>query len=261
MNFFFTITNKELNCDLTVPRFRNNSLTKKNYQLYSAIIIENKWLIEKTECEKNENFYFLNSNQLNNEKIFFLATNEEVNDKINLKNINLVDYNDFTNTLPDFRANLSINLNKGGFSSYQSEYPFSMSLKQGNILSPVSTLLNKDADKNYIFIRNIYHKPIKEKFDVFFIDIINKKIIDKLKIQTNYSNEIKVNNELIKPNIYLYSNGYLGVPIFISINNSHISMEHTHPPHLYIAGNDKFKRISNLKKEIYEIIIKKNSSE
>ena len=31
-------------------------------------------------------------------------------------------------------------------------------------------------------------------------------------------------------------------------------MEHTHPPHLYIWGNDKFLTIEKIKKEIDEII-------
>ena len=53
------------------------------------------------------------------EKIF-----DEFNDK------KLEDFNNFTNTRPAFRANFKIYLDQGGFSSYQSEYPYSMITKK-----------------------------------------------------------------------------------------------------------------------------------
>ena len=36
-------------------------------------------------------------------------------------------------------------------------------------------------------------------------------------------------------------------------------MEHTHPPHLYIWGNDKFEKVGKIKKKINEIIHKKTN--
>ena len=42
--------------------------------------------------------------------------------------------------------------------------------------------------------------------------------------------------------------------MFVSYNNNDISFEHTHPPHEYILSEDKFKTISELKKEINAII-------
>ena len=38
----------------------------------------------------------------------------------------LTKFNNFTSTSPAFRCNLEISSDKGGFSSYQSEYPFNM---------------------------------------------------------------------------------------------------------------------------------------
>ena len=61
------------------------------------------------------------------------------------------------------------------------------------------------------------------------------------------------------PENYIFSDGYLGIPIYVSIKNEHLSMEHTHPPHLYIWGNDKFEKVGKIKKEINEIIYKKTS--
>ena len=36
----------------------------------------------------------------------------------------LLSVNGFTDTVPDYRSNLKIFNRKGGFSSYQAEYPF-----------------------------------------------------------------------------------------------------------------------------------------
>ena len=109
---------------------------------------------------------------------------------------------------------------------------------------------------NFIFLRNIYFEPINIKFNLYFIDISKKIILDKKTILTNKTNEIQIHKEMIKSENYIYTDSFIGIPIFVSIKNSHISMEHTHPPHLYLMGNDKYKQINKLKKEINEIINK-----
>jgi len=50
------------------------------------------------------------------------------------------------------------------------------------------------------------------------------------------------------------TNEYLGIPIYLSCRDKHLSFEHTHPPQEYILSNDKFKRVSEFKKEFCEII-------
>ena len=67
-------------------------------------------------------------------------------------------------------------------------------------------------------------------------------------------NCFELKKTLIKPEIFLVTDNYLGIPMYVSIKNKHISFEHTHPPHEYILSQDKFKTVSNLKKEINEII-------
>ena len=42
--------------------------------------------------------------------------------------------------------------------------------------------------------------------------------------------------------------------MYVSIKNSSLSFEHTHPPHEYILSDNKFIKVSDLKKEINEII-------
>ena len=126
--------------------------------------------------------------------------------------------------------------------------------KRGSILSQISSLANKNAEKNYIFIKNIYEKPIYETFLAYLVNIKSKKIEEKIEIKTNYMNCFELKKTLIKPEIFLVTDNYLGIPMYVSIKNKHISFEHTHPPHEYILGQDKFKTVSNLKKEINEII-------
>ena len=40
----------------------------------------------------------------------------------------------------------------------------------------------------------------------------------------------------------------------VSVKNSFLSFEHTHPPHEYILSENKFVKITNLKKEKNKII-------
>ena len=103
-------------------------------------------------------------------------------------------------------------------------------------------------------IRNIYEKPIQNNFDVCLVNIITKSVEEKFEIKTNYTNCIKLKNEHIKPEIFLVTDRYLGIPMYVSVKNNFLSFEHTHPPHEYILSKNKFLKVSDLKKEIYEII-------
>ena len=252
MNFFFGIKNKRFKSEITIPRFKNKSKVDNKYNLYQTEIYSNEWTVKKLdECVLNEYFFQIKDELIDNNKIFFLASDEELKkfDKYKIKNIS-----DFTETSPEFRANLKIYIQNEGFSSYQSEYPIQMILKKGNILTPTSTISNKNADNNYLIIRNIYFKPLQEVFYAYFVDINNKKILEKIELKTNSSNFLEIPNTLISPEIYIITDKYLGVPIFLSEHNGHLSFEHTHPPHEYFLSKNKFEIVSKLKKEIYEII-------
>ena len=129
-----------------------------------------------------------------------------------------------------------------------------MTLKTGGILSPLSTLLNISADKNIIFFKNIYFKPIQEIFKYYLVNIVEKKLIKTGSIITNNTNVIEIGKEMISKNVFFLTKNFIGIPIFCSIKNYHMSFEHTHPPHHYIWGNDKFTKVKELKERCYEII-------
>ncbi len=251
MNFFFGIKTSYLSSRLNIPRFKNDSTKDLSYNLFSAMPKNNFWEIEKVDCEKDENFFFVDSSQTCNKKIFFLAKSNEIKTRIS----KLIDFNNYTNTTPEYRANLQIRNKQGGFSSYQSDYPFTMTEKKGSIASSIYALANEYAQINKLFLKNIYTLPVHEDFYLYFLDIVQKKTVFKTLIKTNLTNIIDIDKKYIKKDIYLFTKPYIGIPIFCSINKSHLSFEHTHPPHEYILGNDKFTTVANLKSKINEIII------
>ncbi len=255
MNYFFGIKNSFLNSKLTIPRFQNSNPTKKEYMLFQLEIINQSWKISNlNNIDLNSDFYKIGSSLIGNGNIFCLATKAEILELEKNNYSKLVNFNNFTDTIPDYRANLQVSIEGGGFSSYQSDYPFSMVTKKGSILSALSSLCNKNADQNIIFFKNIYELPIQEEFCVFFVNIKTMKVLKKEVVSTNFLNEIIVEKEFIKPEVFLFTDKYIGIPIFCSIQDKHISFEHTHPPHEYIMSEDKFKLVSELKKEFSEII-------
>jgi hypothetical protein len=276
MNFFFSYRSNFLKSRLNIPRFNNFGKYNAELKVFEAKINNNSWDISLVNCNFNKDFFFIDESLTNNEAIFFLAIEKDLELIKKNNHYKLLSFNDFTNTSPVlFRSNLKIIMSdlesdlkekkkfetgdickksNGGFSSYQSDYPFSMIVKKGSILSPIINLLSKNNDKNIILIRNIYEKPIKQKFNLFFVDLIQKKVLKKEEIFTNFTNEIIVDAHLIEPNIYIFTDKYLGIPIYLAIKDKHLSFEHTHPPHHYILSGDKFKTITEIKSEVHEII-------
>ena len=252
MNYFFGINNKVFKSEIQIPVFRNSDFKPSNFQLFKCFPENKKWLIKEIKKNKvNDFFYIVKNDEITNKYIFFLADNKILN---NFNNLELQKFNTFTDTLPAYRSNLKLYLDKGGFSSYQSEYPFSMATKNGSILNSINSLANTDADKNYIFIKNIFKEPIEEKFPAYVINYKLKKIEEKYELITNYSNFIEISKNLIHKDNFFFTKKFMGVPIYISIKNKHVSLEHTHPPHEYILSNNKFQKVAILKNEINEII-------
>jgi len=253
MNFFFGIKHKNFSSKIQIPLFKNNSKINSKLKVFSAKIKKNEWVIKKIENKNDNDFCIINEKSIDNEIFFFLATKDD------LKNFNskeIVNLNNFTSTSPAFRANLCVSLRDSyGFSSYQSEYPLKMIQKKGSILSSLYTLTNVDADQNILILRNIYKKPIKEKFNGYIIDINRKKILKKIELLTNQTNYVELSKNLITPENYFYTDRFLGIPLFLVRKKDDLSLEHTHPLHEYILDKKKYDLVSKIKKKFYEIII------
>lgn len=258
MNYFFGIKNKLFDTKLTIPKFQNKKKIFDKITLYQATVNGKFWKIEKfLSCFEDNNFFLINQENLDNRNFFFIA---DKNFKIDFGNKypELLDFNSYTDTNPAFRSNIQISNLSGGFSSYQSEYPFSMISKKGSVLSSLNLLTNKFADQNILILRNIFYKPIHESFYVYFINYKLKEIVHKQEVFTNQTNFVELTSDMLNDDIYLFSNDYLCIPLYISINKNSISLEHTHPPHEYIISKDKVNKIKNLKFKFNEIINQKN---
>ena len=129
-----------------------------------------------------------------------------------------------------------------------------MAKKKGSILSSLYSIANRNAEKNYIFLRNIFEEPIKINFEAYLVNVKNKIVEEKIELKTNYTNCFELNKSLIKPEIYLFTKDFLGVPMYVSVQNKHISFEHTHPPHEYILSHNKFELVKKVKDQINEIV-------
>ena len=256
MNFFFGFASEEISSQIVIPKF--NYMGKRILENSKVISLEPNnlsWKLHFPEFIENKNFFFIKK-KIDNKKIFFLIKKDKI--KIYFKDgfikelINFENY--FDKDAVEFRSNLKILIQNGGYSSYQSDYNFNMCNKVGDILSPLSTLLNINAEQNFIIFRNISTKPLIKSFRYFFICKKTKKILHQGKIWSNYSNKINVYKEFIQDSVYFFSESLIGIPIYVSIKDGHVSMEHTHPPHQYILSADKFKVINNLKKEFKKIL-------
>ena len=254
MNYFFGIKNEYFTSELQIPRFQNRKPNNINgeIKLFKCFINDHKWSIkEVNNDDKESDFFILKPNITNSNDIFFLASDHQIK-SFNYEKLKPV--NSFTNTNPAFRSNFKIQYKNLGFSSYQSEYPSSMINKNGSIFSSVSSICNKNAEKNYLMFRNIFHLPIENIFQAFFINIKEKKIEETVDLKINYTNLFEINKSLIKPEIFFFTKNYLGIPVYLSEKNGHLSMEHTHPPHSTFLSMNKFEKVKNLKEKIHEII-------
>ena len=157
----------------------------------------------------------------------------------------LLNLNTFTDTHPSaFRSNLRIYLNGGGFSSYQSEYPYEMTCKNGSILSPINILLDPSADRNLIFFKNIFYLPIQENSFIYFFDIVAKKVIKKIEIKNNFLNEIEVSNDLIKSN--KLSQGH--AKILVGLDNAYFLAKKIIEKQLSVRQTENLVKIFKTKK-------------
>ena len=166
-------------------------------------------VIREIPNRKINNFFFiLYDEDISNDEIYFLADEKiyEIFDDNKLKK-----FNSYTITSPAYRANFKIYIENGGFSSFQSEYPHSMTQKQGTILSSISSLANTDAEKNFIIIKNIFDQPIQDIFNGYLVNIITKKVEHKYELKVNHTNFIEINNSLIRPEIFFITDKYLGI--------------------------------------------------
>ena len=256
MNFFFGLKFNEFKCLLTIPKFTNENNYLKDVCLFSTKIYKKSWLIQKQSCEEDNNFFYLNVSSKQNNDIFFIAKNNILKNNSFIQTNELSSFYKMKMSFLNFRSNLKIYNKSGEFSSYQAEYPLEMCKKTGSILTPISPFVNQEQNNIAIF-KQIYYLPIKKPFFVYVIDLYEKKVLIKQTFHSNSTNIINLSSVKKIRNCCFYSPDYLGIPIFISYGKKRgLSMEHSHPPQIYLLSKNKFQIVSNLKTKVKEIVSK-----
>lgn len=254
MNFFFHTSNEFLNSKLEIPKFQNSGKIDSKLCLFQADIINEKWHFSQANCSECEYFWTIQCNDQNKNSIYFLATNAQI--EIVKAHNTLINLNKFTDTSPDFRANLQIINIAGAISSYQSEYPFRMTEQLGNLYSDCGVLTTNNAKKVGVFLRNIHKKPIQQETLLYLYD--NKKdiLLETFKIYLNRTCYVDLTSfKKSLPTCFIYANNYLGIPVYlIEYSSGGLSFEHTHPPHESIQGKNRYLLVNQLKDRAYEKI-------
>lgn len=253
MNFFFSTCTKNISSKLTIPKFQNSGNKSDGLQLYKAKILGNRWHVySPKDCIETDYFYYVDN--LDNYSIFFFG-NDEGTRKINEKN-ELCNIENFTDTSPDFRSNLLIKNKAGGFSSYQSEYPFRMVEAHGSLYSDCGLLTTPVGSTVGVFVRNIHALPSNEEKDIFLYSNAMKSVLMKYQVKLNQTTFIDLSEwkeEL--SHCYLYADDFLGIPIYmVEYSDGSLSFEHTHPPHESLLGGDRYERVGALKRKAHEAI-------
>ena len=142
--------------------------------------------------------------------------------------------------------------------SYQGEYPFSMSnLDNGSLLTFDKLKSRKNSSqKNFLILMNISRKSTyKEIVKIKIFDPKNKSDYIVLDAKKNYFSifETDLYEKKFKNSstCFITSKSCLFIPIMLTINykNNCLSVEHTHPPTEYFFGAQKLKITNLIKKE------------
>ena len=251
LNFFFFTCAPGIQAQMTIAKFQNcGRRVPTDIQLYGVTPRDGKWHVYPAGAQENEHFWALTATDENLHDVFFLATEAELEEH-DLFADGLCSLNDVTDTAPDYRANLIVSNEKGGFSSYQSEFPSKMLGRRGDLLTPIYTLSNPQAARNIIFIRSVFDQPITEPYKAHVVDKATARVEAEFDLACNRTNVVELPAALVRPGTYLYAKGFLGVPIYLSESaDGHLSFEHTHPPHSSVGGPRKFALVRDYKNAV-----------
>jgi hypothetical protein len=255
MNFFFGTCLPDVNCKLTIPKFQNSGRRIHELYLYKAHIINSKWKVSSV-TNSIETDYFYQLENVDNSSVFFFGDDTSIRE---IEHSNeLCNIESFTDTAPDFRSNLLIQNENGGFSSYQSEYPFRMTKAHGSLYSDCGLLTSASAARVGVFIRNIHFRPLNENVNIFLYSNLSQKVLETYTVKLNQTTFIDLTDwKADLRHCFLYASDFLGIPIYmIEYEDGSLSLEHTHPPHEAILGEDRFKRVGSMKRRSHEKIFK-----
>ena len=144
----------------------------------------------------------------------------------------------YTHSEPAFRGRIEIKNKHGNSTSYQGEYPYSMTRRNGVVVCSLDALTTPTA-QNFLLYRNISAEAVSRKSDGYFFCLKTQTTLKKIKLFSNTTNIINIEKKYLEREIVFISTNLLGIPIFLSQDqNGNLSMEHTHPPHANMISKD-----------------------
>ncbi len=252
MNFYFFLDLKTEGLLSSVEIFNRPSIEKltKGYKgdlfVKAFYSFNNKWHFHNLGKISKNNNLILNKTELPNDfrdkSVFIsMSKNEKFNENF------LIDEKEILNTQPEWRSNLKISSSFTS-TSYQGEYPYSMTKRKLSLTSCSPMLQSGKNIKNLFFLVNLKAKPEIKEFELKLLTINNKEI-DKFYLKTNSVNVIEIDQELINyydkknNNFFIFqSSDEGGIPIYFTKSNDlkMMSLEHTHPPTAYYLFGNSF---------------------
>ena len=244
MNYYFFLDFSDIGLDSSIDVFNTPSIS----MLYNKPLRDKNIIIFYSEEGnwKHINYGLLKKNchisikksdlpkNLKNKSVFLYLSDIDSNFDINYKS-------NYTNAVPEWRSNIRI-LNKNTSCSYQGELPSIMKNKKISLISCSPMIQNNPAHESYFILVNLTNDPIIKKFEVQILDS-KKNIIDSSTFYTNTINKYKLNHfnyKLYNTMLIFKSTQQGGIPLYFtrSMDNTSMSLEHTHPPQAYfIFGN------------------------
>ena len=146
------------------------------------------------------------------------------------------------NTTPSWRANIKI-FSSNAACSYQGEIPGGFINKNLSLVSCSPFIQTNNASiQNYFYLVNLMQNPATHQFDVEILNT-SKQVLNTIKCHTNKVNLCDLSFlDCLNDKMFIFrSSKYGGIPLYFSKNldNTQMSLEHTHPPTEYLFSGDR----------------------
>ena len=103
-------------------------------------------------------------------------------------------------------------------------------VKKEGSLAVSNPYLILHATDNHILIRNVYQSPKTDSFNAYLIDYKSKRNISvSIRLKRIIPTALQLLKKHIQPNVFLFTDGYLGIPVYVSQHQGPF-IHGTHPP-------------------------------
>ena len=131
-----------------------------------------------------------------------------------------------------------------------------MALKFASLYSDCGVLSHSNCKKAGVFIKNVHVEPAIKNRMIHLFDNKANQLLSKFCIATNACNYLDLTPYKDRlSDSFLFADDYIGIPIYLTeYENGALSLEHTHPPHEFVFGPERFYLVKRLKESACEKI-------